>query len=142
MDDPLRSAATRIGPEESVRRIVANVGGVVHAPDETLQLSVLCLLAEGHLIIEDLPGVGNPPLADGGALPRRERVDPPTGPLGAGAAGGGVLGLMGQARAIFVGGGVNRCVGAPLRQAREDDRLYVGASPRAGIALLRVAKAK
>ena len=26
MDDPLRSAATRIGPDESVRRIVANVG--------------------------------------------------------------------------------------------------------------------
>src|SRR5437899_2376901 len=63
MDDPLRSAATRIGPEESVRRIVANVGGVVHAPDETLQLSVLCLLAEGHLIIEDLPGVGKTTLA-------------------------------------------------------------------------------
>src|SRR5438132_13204553 len=63
MDDPLRSAATRIGPDESVRRIVANVGGVVHAPDETLQLSVLCLLAEGHLIIEDLPGVGKTTLA-------------------------------------------------------------------------------
>src|SRR6476660_8720285 len=63
MDDPLRSAATRIGPDESVRRIVANVGGVVHAPDETLQLSVLCLLAEGHLIIEDLPGVGKTMLA-------------------------------------------------------------------------------
>src|SRR2546422_4207635 len=63
MDDPLRSAATRIGPDESVRRIVANVGGVVHAPDETLQLTVLCLLAEGHLIIEDLPGVGKTTLA-------------------------------------------------------------------------------
>src|SRR6478735_1168718 len=63
MDDPLRSAATRIGPDESVRRIVANVGGVVHAPDETLQLTVLCLLAEGHLIIEDFPGVGKTMLA-------------------------------------------------------------------------------
>jgi MoxR-like ATPase len=63
MDDPLRTAATRIGPDESVRRIVANVGGVVHAPEETLQLTVLCLLAEGHLIIEDLPGVGKTTLA-------------------------------------------------------------------------------
>src|ERR1700693_1257431 len=63
MDDPLRSAATRIGPDESGRRIVAKVGGVVHAPDETLQLTVLCLLAEGHLIIEDLPGVGKTTLA-------------------------------------------------------------------------------
>src|SRR6184192_4840238 len=63
MDDPLRSAATRIGSDESIRRIVANLGGVVHAPDETLQLTVLCLLAEGHLIIEDLPGVGKTTLA-------------------------------------------------------------------------------
>src|SRR5213082_3893500 len=63
MDDPLRSAATRIGSDEAVRRIVANLGGVVHASDETLQLTVLCLLAEGHLIIEDLPGVGKTTLA-------------------------------------------------------------------------------
>src|SRR5438477_6523795 len=63
MDDPLRSAAARIGSDEAIRRIVANLGGVVHAPDETLQLTVLCLLAEGHLIIEDLPGVGKTTLA-------------------------------------------------------------------------------
>src|SRR5213595_3758077 len=63
MDDPLRSAATRIGSDEAVRRIVANLGGVVHASDETLELTVLCLLAEGHLIIEDLPGVGKTTLA-------------------------------------------------------------------------------
>src|SRR4051794_9970051 len=63
MDDLLRSAATRIGSDESIRRIVANLGGVVHAPDETLELTVLCLLAEGHLIIEDLPGVGKTTLA-------------------------------------------------------------------------------
>jgi len=63
MDDPLRSAATRIGSDEAVRRIVTNLGGVVHASDETLQLTVLCLLAEGHLIIEDLPGVGKTTLA-------------------------------------------------------------------------------
>src|SRR5207247_1657076 len=63
MDDPLRSAATRIGSDDAVRRIVTNLGGVVHASDETLQLTVLCLLAEGHLIIEDLPGVGKTTLA-------------------------------------------------------------------------------
>src|SRR5881397_156843 len=63
MDDPLRSAAARIGSDEAVRRIVTNLGGVVHASDETLQLTVLCLLAEGHLIIEDLPGVGKTTLA-------------------------------------------------------------------------------
>src|SRR5437660_3726571 len=63
MDDPLRSAATRIGSDEAVRRIVTNLGGVVHASDETLELTVLSLLAEGHLIIEDLPGVGKTTLA-------------------------------------------------------------------------------
>src|SRR3982750_2906731 len=63
MDDPLRSAATRIGSDESIRRIVANLGAVVHAPADTLELCVLCLVAEGHLIIEDLPGVGKTTLA-------------------------------------------------------------------------------
>ena len=37
---------------------------------------------------------------------------------------------------------VNRYVVALLRHTRSDARLYLGASPRAGIALLRVAKAR
>jgi MoxR-like ATPase len=37
---------------------------------------------------------------------------------------------------------LNRYVVALLRQTRSDGRLYLGASPRAGIALLRVAKAR
>src|SRR3990170_3004969 len=44
-------------------RVVDNLKRVIHAPDETLQLAVLCLLAEGHLIIEDFPGVGKTTLA-------------------------------------------------------------------------------
>jgi len=36
---------------------------VMHAPDETLELCVLSLFSEGHLIIEDLPGVGKTTLA-------------------------------------------------------------------------------
>jgi MoxR-like ATPase len=35
----------------------------MHAPDETLELCVLSLFSEGHLIIEDLPGVGKTTLA-------------------------------------------------------------------------------
>jgi MoxR-like ATPase len=38
--------------------------------------------------------------------------------------------------------GLSRYVVALLRQTRSDTRLYLGASPRAGIALLRVAKAR
>ena len=48
---------------EAFERVTANLGKVVHAPDETLRLCVLCLLAEGHLIIEDFPGVGKTMLA-------------------------------------------------------------------------------
>ena len=44
--------------------------------------------------------------------------------------------------AIFVEESLNRYVVAVLRQTRSDSRLYLGASPRAGIALLRVAKAR
>ncbi|MCR6679470.1 AAA family ATPase, partial [Escherichia marmotae] len=40
-----------------------NVARVVHAPAETLRLAALCLIAEGHLIIEDFPGVGKTMLA-------------------------------------------------------------------------------
>ncbi len=46
-----------------IRRLAENVGKVVHAPAETLRLSVLCLVSEGHLIIEDFPGVGKTMLA-------------------------------------------------------------------------------
>jgi MoxR-like ATPase len=267
MDDPLRSAATRIAPDESIRRIVANLAGVVHAPENTLQLTVLCLLAEGHLIIEDLPGVGKttlakalarsidcsfsrlqftpdllpsdvtgvnvfnqrsnefefrpgpvfanlllvdeinraspktqaallecmqedqvtvdghsyglvrpfmviatqnpveyegtyplpeaqldrftmrlaigyPPLGDEARMLTEQTVDPPLESLEPVATGEEAIELIVQARGVFVEESVNRYVVALLRQTRQDERLYVGASPRSGIALLRVAKAR
>jgi MoxR-like ATPase len=43
---------------------------------------------------------------------------------------------------VFVEESLGRYVVAVLRQTRGDSRLYLGASPRAGIALLRVAKAR
>jgi MoxR-like ATPase len=48
---------------ELAGRILANLQRVIHAPEETLQFSFQCLLAEGHLIIEDFPGVGKTSLA-------------------------------------------------------------------------------
>jgi MoxR-like ATPase len=50
-------------PARTIARIVENLQQVVHAPEATLRLVVLCLVAEGHLIIEDLPGVGKTTLA-------------------------------------------------------------------------------
>jgi MoxR-like ATPase len=46
-----------------VERVVENLQRAVRAPRGTLELCVLCLVAEGHLIIEDVPGVGKTVLA-------------------------------------------------------------------------------
>ena len=48
---------------EVVQRVVENLERSVRAERDTLELCVLCLLAEGHLIIEDFPGVGKTMLA-------------------------------------------------------------------------------
>jgi MoxR-like ATPase len=45
------------------RRVIENLRRVMHAPGDTLELCVLCLFSEGHVIIEDLPGVGKTTLA-------------------------------------------------------------------------------
>src|SRR6184192_617837 len=50
-------------PDGLIRTIADNLGRVIHAPTDRLRLVVLCLLAEGHLIIEDFPGVGKTMLA-------------------------------------------------------------------------------
>jgi len=43
--------------------ITGNVASVVHGKRHTVELAVMCLLAEGHLLIEDVPGVGKTSLA-------------------------------------------------------------------------------
>ncbi len=44
-------------------RVVASLATAVHAPMETLRLPLLTLLAEGHVLVEDVPGVGKTMLA-------------------------------------------------------------------------------
>jgi MoxR-like ATPase len=58
-----RDPAAATASAETIERLVENVARVVHAPVETLRLVVLALVAEGHVIVEDFPGVGKTMLA-------------------------------------------------------------------------------
>ena len=267
MSKPDSQSLESIPAAETIRAIVDNLGRVVHAPDETLSLCVLCLVSEGHLILEDFPGVGKtmlakalarsldvsfsrmqftpdllpsdvtgvnvfnqrsnefefrpgpvfanlllvdeinraspktqaallecmqeqqvttdgvtnllarpfmvmatqnpieyegtyplpeaqldrftmriaigyPPLSEEAKMLTEQTADPPLDALEPVANAADAIALADEAKAIFVEESLNRYVVALLRATRGDSRLYLGASPRAGIAILRVAKAR
>jgi MoxR-like ATPase len=71
-----------------------------------------------------------------------QTADPPIDALEPVASAADAVALSDEAKAIFVEESLNRYVVALLRATRGDSRLYLGGSPRAGIALLRVAKAR
>jgi MoxR-like ATPase len=252
---------------ETVRGLIDNLARVLHAPEETLRLCVLCLVSEGHLILEDFPGVGKtmlakalarsldvsfsrmqftpdllpsdvtgvnvfnqrsnefefkpgpvfanlllvdeinraspktqaallecmqeqqvtvdgvsyelarpfmvmatqnpieyegtyplpeaqldrftmriaigyPPLSEEAKMLTEQTADPPLEALEPVASAADAVSLADEAKAIYVEESLNRYVVALLRTTRGDSRLYLGASPRAGIALLRVGKAR
>ena len=267
MSEPGSQRVETTGAAETVRALIDNLARVLHAPDETLRLCVLCLISEGHLILEDFPGVGKtmlakalarsldvsfsrmqftpdllpsdvtgvnvfnqrsnefefrpgpvfanlllvdeinraspktqaallecmqeqqvtidgvtyglerpfmvmatqnpieyegtyplpeaqldrftmriaigyPPLSEEAKMLTEQTADPPLDGLEPVAAGADAIALADEAKEIFVEESLNRYVVALLRATRGDSRLYLGASPRAGIALLRVAKAR
>ncbi|MFL5950023.1 MAG: AAA family ATPase [Gaiellaceae bacterium] len=252
---------------DAVRALIDNLARVLHAPEETLRLCVLCLVSEGHLILEDFPGVGKtmlakalarsldasfsrmqftpdllpsdvtgvnvfdqrsnefefrpgpvfanlllvdeinraspktqaallecmqeqqvtvdgfsyelarpfmvmatqnpieyegtyplpeaqldrftmrisigyPPLAQEAQMLTEQTAEPPIDALEPVATAADAIALADEAKGIYVEESLNRYVVALLRATRGDSRLYLGASPRAGIALLRVAKAR
>ena len=48
---------------DRVERLIQNVEKVIRGKPRTVRLAVVCLLARGHLLIEDVPGVGKTTLA-------------------------------------------------------------------------------
>ncbi len=49
--------------DERYKAIAANVAQVIQGKKEVIDLLIACLLAEGHVLIEDVPGVGKTQLA-------------------------------------------------------------------------------
>jgi MoxR-like ATPase len=50
-------------PSESLQRIKKNIAQVILGKEDALDLLLVALIAEGHLLIEDVPGVGKTMLA-------------------------------------------------------------------------------
>jgi MoxR-like ATPase len=86
--------------------------------------------------------IGYPTLAEEARMLNEQTSSTPLELLEPVTNGGQVLALIEEAQAIFVEESLNRYVVALLRHTRGDSRLYLGGSPRAGIALVRVAKAR
>jgi MoxR-like ATPase len=86
--------------------------------------------------------LGYPTLAEEAKMLDEQTHEPPLESLDPVAGAADVIRLAEQAREVYVEDSLSRYVVALLRQTRGDSRLYLGASPRSGIALLRVAKAR
>ncbi|MEP6943924.1 MAG: AAA family ATPase, partial [Betaproteobacteria bacterium] len=60
----LRPAQTHAVPvPERLAAVLAELGRIVVGKENALKLALTCLLARGHLLIEDIPGVGKSTLA-------------------------------------------------------------------------------
>ncbi len=60
----LLRAESKFAPRDSsIHRVIADAGKIILGKERQIRLAVACLLARGHLLIEDLPGVGKTTLA-------------------------------------------------------------------------------
>ncbi len=57
------STPTTGAPHEAIHRLIRQAGQVILGKDRQIRLALACLLARGHLLIEDIPGVGKTTLA-------------------------------------------------------------------------------
>jgi MoxR-like ATPase len=86
--------------------------------------------------------IGYPAPAEEARMLAEQTSDPPLDDLEPVTTATGIVEVIDEATRVFVEESLHRYVVALVRQTRDDSRLYLGASPRAGIALLRVAKAR
>jgi MoxR-like ATPase len=86
--------------------------------------------------------IGYPPAEEEARMLAEQVTEPPLDQLQPVAGLPEVAAAIASARSVYVEESVNRYVVDLLRRTREDRRLALGASPRAGIALLRLAKAR
>ncbi len=61
--EPLIQALDTPAVTDPIRRLEENVARVVRGKPEAIRLAVLAILARGHVLIEDVPGVGKTTLA-------------------------------------------------------------------------------
>lgn len=62
--DRQHAAAVVMDPFRAIfDSIVSNISTVIRGKEDAVGLALVCLLAEGHLLIEDVPGVGKTTLA-------------------------------------------------------------------------------
>ncbi len=57
------AAAVACDPAARLEAVARQIGGVVLGKERAIRLALACLLARGHLLIEDLPGMGKTTLA-------------------------------------------------------------------------------
>jgi MoxR-like ATPase len=60
---PLQHGQTPAARKETIDRIIAVASTVILGKERELRLALTCLIARGHLLIEDLPGVGKTTMA-------------------------------------------------------------------------------
>ena len=51
------------GMTQRIEQVVGQVGGIILGKEHQIRLAIACLIARGHLLIEDIPGVGKTMLA-------------------------------------------------------------------------------
>jgi MoxR-like ATPase len=49
--------------QDAFRRILANVNTVIHGKDDVVRMALVAIFADGHVLFEDVPGVGKSMLA-------------------------------------------------------------------------------